>query len=161
MAETPAADELVEEAPEPEEPPVTELPTDTTGKFLFTREYAVRTGNDDAFVNATRVNLVDHALYLHGAIGSTPYTNYVRFADVQLPEDAVVTGAYIDFTAYAASSATQSAEFTISGELGEGAAFTSEWPALPTVRLPSLLRRLPPPKWRCATFSAPVTLSTS
>ncbi|MDR0959167.1 MAG: chitobiase/beta-hexosaminidase C-terminal domain-containing protein [Propionibacteriaceae bacterium] len=93
--------------------------------FTFTNTYAIATGNDDAMANGTRVNLTSSGEYLHGAYSSTlRYDNYLRFTGVELPADAVIQDASIDFTVRDA--APDPSSFDIYAETGLGAAFTSE-----------------------------------
>jgi len=85
--------------------------------------HQIKTGNDDLHASATAVTLAGTSLQLSGLSGTTGVTNYLRFPGIDLPEDAVITGAYIAFTARTASSSPTS--FTVRGELGAGAPFTS------------------------------------
>lgn len=90
---------------------------------LATKEFSVKTSADDAKVTATTVNLTSTGLELQGTLSNVAQDSYVRFADVTIPEDAVVSKAYLVFTARDAS--TTATNLTISGELGKGDVFTS------------------------------------
>ena len=83
----------------------------------------ISSGPDDLRATATAVNLTETGLMLHGITGTTPMTTYLRFANIDLPYDAIITNAYLVFTARDAS--TRPTGFTVSGELGVGAPFTS------------------------------------
>ena len=85
--------------------------------------YQISTGNDDLHATGAAVTLAGTSLQLSGMSGTASVTNYLRFPGVDLPPDAVVTNAYIAFTARAAS--INSTNFTVRGELGAGAPFTS------------------------------------
>ncbi|MDR1796233.1 MAG: chitobiase/beta-hexosaminidase C-terminal domain-containing protein [Clostridiales Family XIII bacterium] len=81
-------------------------------------------GDDDAMANATRTYLTSSGAYLHGKYSSSvTYDNYLRFTGVDLPDDAVVYGAYINFTVRDKSTAAST--FRVVGETGAAAAFTS------------------------------------
>ncbi|MBA3926121.1 FN3 associated domain-containing protein [Listeria rustica] len=90
---------------------------------LAKKEFSVKTGTDDAEVSATAVNLTSTGLDLHGLVGAVPQSTFVRFTDVALPDDAVISKAYITFTTRDASSLPTN--LTISGEVGNGSAFSS------------------------------------
>ena len=90
---------------------------------LQTMRRTIATGSDDLRATATAVNNTETGLMLHGLTGTTPVTTYLRFADVDLPYDAIITNAYITFTAREAS--TRPTGFTVAGELGLGAPFTT------------------------------------
>ncbi|WP_430535269.1 FN3 associated domain-containing protein [Listeria rocourtiae] len=90
---------------------------------LAKKEFSVKTGADDAEVSATAVNLTSTGLDLHGLVGAVPQSTFVRFTDVSLPADAVISKAYITFTTRDASSSPTN--LTISGEVGSGGAFSS------------------------------------
>ncbi|MCL2883073.1 MAG: chitobiase/beta-hexosaminidase C-terminal domain-containing protein [Coriobacteriia bacterium] len=88
-----------------------------------TVSYPIATSADDAYSNGTTVTLADGALYLNGQIGTTGVTNYLRFTGIDLPSDAVITNAYITFTALSATSS--STNITVSGELGACSPYTA------------------------------------
>ena len=81
----------------------------------------ISAGGDDLRATTSAVNLTETSLFLNGKSGSTDLTTYLRFTDIELPEDAVITNAYIVFTTR--TSSTSPTRFTITGELGDGAAF--------------------------------------
>lgn len=84
---------------------------------------SIKTGNDDAEVSASAVNLVSTGLDLHGLVSNVPHSTYLRFTGISMPEDAVITNAYLEFTARDASANPTS--LSISGEIGSGEAFAS------------------------------------
>ncbi|EUJ41570.1 hypothetical protein PWEIH_00870 [Listeria weihenstephanensis FSL R9-0317] len=90
---------------------------------LAKKEYSIKAGTDDAGVTATAVNLTSTALNLHGLLTTTPQATFVRFANVSIPADAVITKAYIAFTTLTASGAPTN--LTVSGEVGNGDAFAA------------------------------------
>ncbi|WAO21717.1 immunoglobulin-like domain-containing protein [Paenilisteria newyorkensis] len=90
---------------------------------LATKEYSVKAGTDDAAVAATTVNLTSTALNLHGLLNAAPQATFVRFANVAIPADAVITKAYLTFTTLTASSTPTN--LAVAGEIGNGDAFAS------------------------------------
>ena len=85
--------------------------------------YTIAAGSDDLHSTAAAVNLVDPGLYLHGKFGSSDIVTYLRFTGIDIPEDAIITNAYIAFSTRTASNSPTT--FTVSGEIGAGAAFSS------------------------------------
>ncbi len=92
----------------------------TADRHEFKKFHALTTGSDDAAVEANDVSLTRSSLYLNGLYGRDANDNYIRFADVDLPKDAVVTNAYMEFITYDKATPTNIA---IAGELSGGAAF--------------------------------------
>ncbi|MBC1937844.1 hypothetical protein HCA69_15885 [Listeria grandensis] len=90
---------------------------------LAKKEYSVKTGNDDAKVTATKADLTSKTLELQGQLSNVPQSTFVRFADVNIPADAVISKAYLVFTANAATSSATN--LTISGQVGNGDAFAA------------------------------------
>ncbi|MBC1459167.1 immunoglobulin-like domain-containing protein [Listeria newyorkensis] len=87
------------------------------------KEYLVKAGTDDASVNATSTNLTATSLNLHGLLKAVPESTFVRFADVSIPADAVITKAYLTFTTLTASSTPTN--LSVAGQVGNGEAFAS------------------------------------
>ncbi|WP_430535157.1 chitobiase/beta-hexosaminidase C-terminal domain-containing protein [Listeria rocourtiae] len=87
------------------------------------KEYSIKAGTDDAAVAATTVNLTSTALNLHGLLNAAPQATFVRFANVAIPADAVITKAYLTFTTLTASSTPTN--LTVAGEIGNGDIFAS------------------------------------
>lgn len=87
------------------------------------KEYLVKAGTDDASVNATSTNLTATSLNLNGLLKAVPESTFVRFADVSIPADAVITKAYLTFTTLTAS--TTPTNLSVAGQVGNGEAFAS------------------------------------
>ncbi|MBC1501336.1 hypothetical protein HB943_12055 [Listeria weihenstephanensis] len=90
---------------------------------LAKKEYTVKAGTDDAAVTSTSVNSTSTGLNLNGVLNAVPQSTFVRFADVSIPEDAVITKAHLVFTTRDASSTPTN--FTVTGEIGNGDAFAT------------------------------------
>jgi hypothetical protein len=83
-----------------------------------TETFTVATVNDDAMANATQVDLANSGLPLHSQYtAAASYDSYVRFTGVDLPADAVVTGAHLTFTLR--DTAAKAGQIAVSGELTE------------------------------------------
>lgn len=82
-------------------PSVGPAPLDET-----TSEYITEYNNDaEENLDNGNINLGDGILELGGFEGSTPYTTALRFENIQLPENAQIEDAYIEFYAYGTNSA--------------------------------------------------------
>ena|GEM_PF-6017730 len=96
--------------------------TDTDGMFSLKKEYAIQTSNDDCLVGSSSVNCTSSGVYLHGLYSSNNHQdNYLRFVNIDLPEDAVISQAYLSFTVRDAS--TKPTTFQITGEMSSGDPF--------------------------------------
>ncbi|EUJ47751.1 immunoglobulin-like domain-containing protein [Paenilisteria rocourtiae] len=90
---------------------------------LATKEYSVKSGSDDVMVGPTTINSTSTTLNLHGLLNAIPQSTFVRFADVSIPADAVITKAYLTFSTSTASSTPTN--LSVAGEVGNGDAFAA------------------------------------
>lgn len=113
--------EPIEEAPSEntEANPIQTTSVKTGNTFQIRKEISIGARNDDAETNYTSVNLASSGLDLHGP---TTYDTFLRFSNLNIPTGAILTNAYLVFTARNAS--TSPTQFQIFGETGDAAAFT-------------------------------------
>ncbi|MBP1040913.1 chitobiase/beta-hexosaminidase C-terminal domain-containing protein [Vagococcus sp. BWB3-3] len=113
--------EPFEEAPSEntEAIPIQTTSIETGNTFQIRKEISITTRNDDAETNYSSVNLTSTGLDLHGP---TTYDTFLRFSNLNLPAGAILTNAYLIFTARNVS--TSPTQFQIFGETSEATAFT-------------------------------------
>jgi len=103
---------------------ITSNAKDINGTYSYTKTYEIKTSNDDCAISTTSVNFTSTGVYLHGLYTNNVHQdNYLRFTDIDIPADSVITNAYISFTVRDASTKPTTVEIT--GETGSGDAFGS------------------------------------
>lgn len=85
--------------------------------FILKKEVPITSKDGDAISNEKTTTLTGTSLDLHDS------SNYLRFTSINLPKEAVLTKASLVFTAK--SSSKKATRFTINGEIGENAPFSS------------------------------------
>ncbi|MDR2903382.1 MAG: CotH kinase family protein, partial [Clostridiales bacterium] len=84
---------------------------------------SIAAGYDDIRTTGSTVYPSETRLYLNGKNGSADATNYLRFTNINLPEDAIITNAYLTFTTRLDT--TGASKFAVSGETSDNGAFTA------------------------------------